>query len=322
MTTDPICTEADATQRLSGVLAPVLTPFRPDLSPDPERLVAHCRWLLAHGCAALAPFGTTSEANSLSVDERERLLDALLDAGLPPGRLVPGTGCCALPDTVRLTAHAVRHGCAGVLMLPPFYYKVVTEDGLFRAFAEVVERVGDDRLRVYLYHIPPIAQVGFGPDLVARLLRAYPRTIAGMKDSSGDLDHTRTMLARFASQGFDVFVGSERFLLENLRGGGVGCITATANVNPGAIDRLFREWRSPSAERLQEAVNGIRGTVERRPVIPALKAIVAHHAGEPDWRTVRPPLVELPDVERDALVAELAAMGFAMPDVPFEARSS
>jgi 4-hydroxy-tetrahydrodipicolinate synthase len=299
--------------RLTGVLAPVLTPFRQDLSPDLGRLVRHCRWLLGHGCVALAPFGTTSEANSLSVDERERLLGALLDAGIPPDRLMPGTGCCALPDTVRLTAQAVRCGCAGVLMLPPFYYKAVSEDGLFRAFAEVIERVGDDRLRVYLYHIPPVAHVSVGPKLVERLLRAYPKVIAGMKDSSGDLGNTMTMLELFAGEGFDVFVGSEKFLLESLRGGGVGCITATGNVNPGAIDRLFREWRSPEAERLQEEVNATRDVIEKLPVIPALKAIVAHHAGDPDWLTVRPPLVELAAADRERPLADLAAKGFEMP---------
>ncbi len=308
--TDP---QTAAPNRLSGVLAPVLTPFRPDLSPDPARLLAHCRWLLGHGCAGLAPFGTTSEANSLSVDERERLLDALVEGGIPPERLVPGTGCCALPDTVRLTAHAVRRGCAGVLVLPPFYYKGVSDDGLFRSFAELVERVGDDRLRVYLYHIPPVAQVGLGPALVERLLAAYPRAIAGMKDSSGDLANTRAMLERFAARGFDVFVGSERFLLAGLRGGGVGCITATANVNAAAVDRLFREWRSPSAERLQDDVNAIRGAIERVPVIPALKAILAHHAGDPGWETLRPPLVALAPAQREALLADLAARGFAMP---------
>jgi 4-hydroxy-tetrahydrodipicolinate synthase len=306
-------TEALDARRLAGVLAPVLTPFHEDLAPDGQRLVRHCRWLLAHGCAGLSPFGTTSEANSLSVDEREGLLDAILEGGVPADRLVPGTGCCALPDTVRLTAGAVRRGCAGVLALPPFYYKAVTEDGLFRSFAEVIERVGDDRLRVYLYHIPPVAQVGIGPKLVERLLRAYPRTIAGMKDSSGDFANTKTMIDLFAKEGFDVFVGSERFLLAGLRAGGVGCITATGNVNAAAIDRLYREWRSPEADELQEALNGLRGAIEKLPVIPALKAVVAHHAGDPAWLTVRPPLVALAPAQRDVLVADLAARRFEMP---------
>jgi 4-hydroxy-tetrahydrodipicolinate synthase len=300
-------------RRLAGVLAPALTPFGADLAPDPRRFVRHCRWLLAHGCAGLAPFGTTSEANSLSVGEREALLDSLLAGGVPADRLVPGTGCCALPDSVRLTAHAVRRGCAGVLMLPPFYYKGVTDDGLFRAFAEVVERVGDDRLRVYLYHIPPVAQVPIGPGLVERLLRAYPRAIAGMKDSSGDFANTRTMLDLFARDGFDVFVGSERFLLENLRAGGAGCITATGNVNAAAIERLFSGWRGQDADRLQEDVNRIRGVVDRLPVVAALKAIVADEAGDPGWTTVRPPLVALEPARRGPLLAELRALGFAMP---------
>jgi 4-hydroxy-tetrahydrodipicolinate synthase len=295
------------------VFTPVLTPFGADLAPDPRRFVRLCRWLLDHGCAGLAPFGTTSEANSLAVGEREALLDALLAEGIPAGRLLPGTGCCALPDSVRLTAHAVRRGCAGVLMLPPFYYKGVSDDGLYRGFAEVIERVGDDRLRVYLYHIPPVAQVGIGPKLVERLRAAYPRAIAGMKDSSGDFANTRTMLDLFARDGFDVFVGSERFLLENLRAGGVGCITATGNVNAPAIDRLYAGWRGPDADRLQEEVNGLRGLIEKLPVIAALKAVVAHEAGDPGWATVRPPLVPLPEDRRGPLLAELRARGFAMP---------
>jgi 4-hydroxy-tetrahydrodipicolinate synthase len=304
--------ESDGAAPLGGVLAPVLTPFGADLAPDAPRLAAHCQWLLAHGCAALAPFGTTSEANSLTVDEREWLLDALLEAGIPPERLLPGTGCCALPDTVRLTALAVRRGCAGALMLPPFYYKGVSDDGLFRAYAEVIERVAHDRLRVFLYHIPPIAQVGISPALVERLLRAYPRTIAGMKDSSGDFANTQRMIDAFAGGGFQVYVGSERFLLANLRAGGAGCITATANVNAAAIDRLFRGWRSPEAERLQELVNGVRAAVERAPVIAALKEIVAHHAGDAGWRAVRPPLVELGAAQREALLGELERLGFTM----------
>ncbi len=318
MTLDPNApSEASRTEdhRLRGVLAPVLTPFQADLSPDAVRLSSHCRWLLSHGCAGLVVFGTTSEANSLSVEERERLLEHLLQEGIDPRSLMPGTGCCALPDTVRLTKLAARHGCAGVLMLPPFYYKEVSEDGLFRSFAEVIERVGDARLRVYLYHIPPVAQVGIGPRLVERLLAAYPNTLAGMKDSSGDFDNTRTMLESFARSGFDVFVGSERFLLANMRGGGVGCITATANVNPAAIDRLFRAWRSPEASALEEPLSALRAALEGVPVIAALKHIVAHCAGDPAWRAVRPPLAPLSAPQAEALLARIQRLGLDMPGI-------
>jgi 4-hydroxy-tetrahydrodipicolinate synthase len=134
-----------------------------------------------------------------------------------------------------------------------------------------------------------------------------------MKDSSGDLANTRTMLDLFAKEGFDVFVGSERFLLENLRGGGVGCITATGNVHAAAIHRLYEAWRGPDADRLQEELNGVRGLLEKLPVIPALKAIVAEESGDPAWITVRPPLVALPEDRRGLLVADLHARGFAMP---------
>ena len=302
-------------RRVYGVLAPVLTPFHADLSPDAGRLARFCRWLLAHGCSALAPFGTTSEANSLSVDEREKLLDAIREDGVPAERLLVGTGACSLTDAVRLTAQAVRHGCAGVLMLPPFYYKAVSEDGFFRFFAEVIERVGDARLKIYLYHFPPVAHVGFSRKLVERLLRAYPRTVAGMKDSSGDFANTKTMLDAFAQDGFDVFVGSERFLLAGMRGGGAGCISATANVNAGAIDRLYRAWRSPEAEALQAEVDAVRGAVEKVPLIPGLKAIVALHAADPGWLNLRPPLVDLPPEQRAALLADVAALKLALPDL-------
>jgi 4-hydroxy-tetrahydrodipicolinate synthase len=311
--TTPAADPSGPRPRLSGILAPVLTPFRADLSPDPERLTSLCRWLLSQGCAGLAVFGTTSEANSLSADERQRLLEHLLGAGVDPATLLPGTGCCAFTDTVRLTGLAVRSGCAGALVLPPFYYKGVSDDGLFRSFAELIERVGDRRLRVYLYHIPPVAQVGFSAALIERLLSRYPGVVAGMKDSSGDWGHTRAAIDSFARSGFDVFVGSERFLLQNMRAGGVGCITASANVNPAAIARLFREWRSPGADGLQEELSAVRGLLERHPVIAALKAVAASFGGGPAWRPVRPPLVELPeDASRD-LAAELRRRGFDMP---------
>src|SRR5262249_2897351 len=235
--------------RIRGVLAPVVTPFKADLSADRDRFIRHCRWLLSQNCG-LAPFGTTSEANSMSADERISLLDSLVAAGLDPLRMMPGTGCCSIVETVALTGHAVKHGCAGVLMSPPFYYKDVTEEGLYRYFSEVVQRVGDARLRIYLYHIPPVAVVGITPNLVERLVKAYPSAIAGMKDSSGDWDNTKTFLDAFArgccqsGSDFDVFVGSETFLLANIGHGGAGTISATANVNPAAINALYHNAKS------------------------------------------------------------------------------
>jgi 4-hydroxy-tetrahydrodipicolinate synthase len=232
---------------IRGALAPVVCPFASDLRPDAARLIRHCRWLLEND-TGLAVFGTNSEGNSLSVPEKIALLDALVDAGIPAHRMMPGTGCCALPDTVELTRHAMRHGCAGVLMLPPFYYKGVSDDGLFASYSEVIERVGDARLRIYLYHIPQVSQVPLGLALIERLLARYPGTIAGVKDSSGDFDNTRAMLERFQPRGFDVFSGSESFLLATLRAGGAGCISAIANVNPAPIARLVREWQASDAD--------------------------------------------------------------------------
>src|SRR5204863_2652105 len=229
--------------------------------------------------------------NSLSVEAKVALLDALIAAGLPPARMMPGTGCCAFPDTVELTRRAVQHGCAGVLMLPPFYYKGVSDDGLFASYAEVIERVGHDRLRIYLYHIPPVSQVAISLPLIERLLARYPGTVAGIKDSSGDWNNTRAMLQRFTPQNFDVFAGSEAFLLATLRAGGAGCITATANVNPGPIARLARSWQQPDADDQQAALNTVRGVLQQFPMIPALRATIAHNADDPAWATVRPPLV-------------------------------
>ena len=298
--------------RLQGVLAPVVTPFRPDLSADPARFVRHCRWLLGHG-VGLAVFGTNSEANSLGVDERIDLLDRLVADGLDPARMMPGTGTCALADTVRLTRHAVTKGCAGVLMLPPFYYKGVSDEGLYRSYAEVIERVGDARLRVYLYHIPPVSQVPLSLALIERLLKAYPQAVAGIKDSSGDWNNTKALLDAFAAQDFDVFAGSETFLLANLRHGGRGCISATANVNPAAIHALSANWRDADADARQRALDAVRASFQKRPMIAAMKAAIAHWSGDAAWAQVRPPLVELDSQQADALVQELQGLGFSMP---------
>ena len=300
-------------ERITGVLSPVVTPFGKDLAPDAQRFVRHCKWLLAGGCSGLAVFGTNSEANSMSVDEKLQLLEALVAGGVPTAALMPGTGHCALSDSVTMTRRAVQMGCGGVLMLPPFYYKGVSDEGLYRNFAEVIERVGDDRLRLYLYHIPPVSQVPITLTLIERLLKKYPGVVAGLKDSSGDWSNTKAMLDAFAKSGFDVFAGSEVFLLENMRHGGKGCITATGNVNPGPIDQVYRNWQAANADALQAGITATRNIVQKVPMIPALKAIIAHFANDPGWRTVRPPLVELERDQEEGLIAELRSSGFRMP---------
>ncbi|HSV82765.1 MAG TPA: dihydrodipicolinate synthase family protein [Ramlibacter sp.] len=299
--------------RPCGIFSPVLTPFDSGLAPDAQRLVRHCRWLLAQD-VGLAVFGTNSEANSLSVSEKRRLLDALLEAGVPPARLLPGTGACALPDAIELTRHAVRTGCAGALMLPPFYYKGVSDEGLFRSFARVIDAVADERLRVFLYHIPAVSGVPLSLSLIERLLQAYPGIVAGIKDSSGDWSNTAAMLERFQPRGFDVFAGSENFLLATMRAGGAGCITATGNVNPGPIVRLFETWKGADAEAQQELLDRQRAAFAAFPMIPAMKAAIAWKSGRTDWRHVRPPLVELDPAQQLQLQAALDRVGFSMPE--------
>jgi 4-hydroxy-tetrahydrodipicolinate synthase len=300
--------------RISGVLSPVCTPFKPDLSPDYDRLLRHCRWLLSQN-AGLAVFGTNSEANSLSVEERVELLERLVEGGIDPRRMMPGVGCCAIPETVRLTSLAVKLGCAGVLMLPPFYYKGVTDEGLYRSFAEVIDRVGSSELRVYLYHIPPVAQVSITLGVTERLLKAYPKQVVGLKDSSGDWNNTMSFLDAFSASGFDVFVGSEGFLLRNMRQGGRGCISATANVNPAPIARLYETWQTPDAADQQARLAEIRDAFNKLPMIPALKAAIGHYTHDPRWGSVRPPLVPLTAEQVASLVADLEKKGFTMPGV-------
>ena len=253
----------------------------------------------------------------MSAAERMKLLDTLVAAGIDRSRMMPGTGCCSINETVELTTHAVRHGCAGVLMLPPFYYKAVSEEGLYRYFSEVVQRVADTRLKIYLYHIPPVAIVGITPKLVERLLKAYPNTIAGMKDSSGDWNNTKTFLDAFAKNGFDVFVGSESFLLANMRNGGMGTISATANVNPAAIYELYRRWDAAGdADQQQSKLNVVREAFSSSKfpsMIAALKQAIAFYGNDPEWIRLRPPLVELTTEQAESLAAELKAIGFAMP---------
>lgn len=297
--------------RFSGVIAPLVTPFGDDGAPDPERFVTHADWLLNNGCNALAPFGTTSEANSLGLDERMELLEELVDSDVDPGKLLPGTGMCSVADAIALTQHAVDLECGGCLMLPPFYYKAPSEEGLFRYFAEVIESVADDRLKVYLYHIPPIAQVGFSLSLIGRLKQEFPDTVVGLKDSSGDWANTKSILDAYPD--LEIFPGSEAFLLDGLRAGAAGTISASANVNATALRDVYDNWKNPAADDYQAKITAVRKVFQSQPMIPLMKAIIAHYRHDPAWARPRPPLVELDQSVAAAAIATLEREhGFGM----------
>ena len=301
--------------RIRGVLAPVLTPFNHELEPDVDRFIAHCQWLIGND-AGLAIFGTNSEAASLSVDERIFLTDALLGAGVPASRLMPGTGACSLSDAVTLTRHAVENGAAGVLMVPPFYFKNVSDDGLFAYYSEVIERVGDERLAIYLYHIPQFTQVPITLGLIERLLKRYPKTVAGAKDSSGDWNNSKAMIDTFGKDGFDVFPASEFLLSKAMPIGGAGCISATVNMNPAGIHAVYEQWNGVQAESLQAQADTIRKIFQAVPMIPAMKHVVAEFARDPEWRFVRPPLCQLTEDVASDLLHQLRAAEFNMEGYP------
>lgn len=298
-------------QTAFGIWAPAVTPLDPDLAPDPGRFAAHVRWLLGNGCHGVAVFGTTGEANSFSVDERIALLDATLEAGIPPERLMVGTGCCALTDSVRLTRHAVESGCERVLMLPPFYYKGVSDEALLASYGAVIDRVGHDDLSVFLYHFPRLSGVAITTGLVELLLNSpYAEVIKGIKDSSGDPEGTRTFITQFP--GLTVFPGTEALLLAGLEAGGAGCITASANVNAPAIRRVYDAWSSKSAESagLQEVISAQRSALQSQPLIPALKRILAQALDDPAWLAMRPPMLPTGGAQAAEQDAALAAAGF------------
>ena len=303
-------TPATAT-RLKGVLAAGLTLLNEDLSIDADATIQHTRWLLSHGCDSVLIFGTTGEANSFTIRERLALIDAIGRSNLPKNLLMIGTGCCAVPDTVELTKRTLDIGTVNALALPPFYYKNVSDDGLFAALARAIDGIGDTRLNLYLYHFPALTGVPYGHGVIERLLKAYPGTVAGIKDSSGDFDNMKAMIARFP--GFDVFSGTEEYLLDVLRLGGVGTISATCNVTCAAARDVYTNWKGADADRLQATLTAQRKAFANVPVPPSCKAILVRHGGRKSWLAVRPPFMRAEPAAIDALMARLQAASFTLP---------
>lgn len=295
-----------------GVNAAVLTAMGPDLAPDPARTAAHARWLLAHGCDGLGVLGTTGEAASLGVRERMALLEGLVARGVPAARLMPGTGTAALTDTAELTRHAASLGCPGVLVLPPFYYKAPTEEGLYAYFSEVVARSGGGA-RVYLYNFPQQSAVPFSLDLIARLLRAFPGVVRGVKDSSGDYANMKAMADAFAGEGFEVYTGSDEFLSRMLADGGAGCITAAANLNSRFGAAAVRAHRAGATDEAAQAMlAATRRAATSVPLIAGLREVLARSTGDEAWRRIRPPNAPLSPEAAEAVWAAWEATG-ALP---------
>lgn len=299
--------DAKRPEKATGVWVPAATPFRADLSVDFERYVAHCKKLLDDGAHGLAVLGTTSEANSLDFGERETVLERLVKAGIPANQLLPGTGAPSIGDTVRLTRHAVALGVRGVLLLPPYYYKNVSDEGLYAFVAEVIRRVNDRRLAIYLYNFPQMTTISWSPVLVGLLIHDFPDTVLGLKDSSGQIHYMETLLEQ--NPGFAVFPSSEGLLLRALRNGAAGCISATANTHVTGIRWLFDGWQGPHAQELHEMVSRVRDAVQPFGWIPGVKAILASREGTSDWTRVRPPLDALDERQTKELLAAVAAAG-------------
>jgi 4-hydroxy-tetrahydrodipicolinate synthase len=290
----------------TGVFCAALTPVDADLNPNHRAFAAHCRSLVDDGLTGVALLGTTGEANSFSVAEREGLLEAAVEGGVAPGRLLPGTGVTALTETVRLTRHALSLGVTTVVMLPPFYYKGIGDDGLFAAYAETIERVGDARLGIVLYHIPQFSAVPIPGAVIERLMARYPGTVVGVKDSSGDLDHMTGLAERFP--GLSVLCGADPLMLPMLGRGGAGAITATTNLVGADLAFVFRHHADPAraaeVAAAQARVVAMRNRASRFAQMASLKALLADRLGDPAWRNMRPPLVPLGDAERAALLAD------------------
>lgn len=297
--------------QVSGVYCASATPIQADLSPNLPAFTSHCRWLLDEGCDGIALLGTTGEANSFSGAERKAILEAALASGISPDRLMPGTGLANIPETIDLTRHALSAGVTRVVMLPPFYYKGVSDDGLFEAYAKVIEGVDDARLKVILYHIPQMSGISISHDLIERLLMAFPDTVVGIKDSAGKLENMEAMIARFP--GFSVLAGADPLLLPLMQKGGAGCITATSNLVGRDLKTVFKGANDPAqadaVARAQDRINAFRNLSNSYVQIPAIKGMVGCLTGDSGWRRMRPPLMALSDAEAADLRAKLIGIG-------------
>ena len=297
-----------STAALSGIWPALLTPLNADLSIDVASFAAHSRALLAAGCGGVTPFGTTGEGPSFGLAERRDAIDALVAGGVPAAQILVSTSCAALPETLALTRHALEIGAHGCLMLPPFFLKGVSDQGVIDAYRFVIDAVADARLKLYLYHIPQVAGVGVSHEVIATLKRQYPQTIVGIKDSGCDLAHSIALADAFMHE-LTVYVGNELDLPELGRRGSTGAVSGLANFLPRLVHRLVIQPDAPSTVHDRARVDRLLGLLGGYALTPALKGIMAVLNDDPAWLRVRPPLVALTPDSLRALQAEVRAFG-------------
>ncbi|MDV3253298.1 dihydrodipicolinate synthase family protein [Devosia sp. BK] len=295
---------------VSGVFCASATPVLENGAPDHAAFAAHCKALIEEGCDGVALLGTTGEANSFSITQRQDLLEKVIVAGLDPQRLLPGTSQTNIPDSITLVKHAVEAGVKACVVLPPFYYKGVSDEGLFRFYAELIEGVGSNDLRVILYHIPPIAQIGISLDLTARLREAFPGVIVGVKDSSGKIESMQAFAGAF--ENFSVLAGADPFMLPLLRLGGAGCVTSSSNLIGKHLRVVFDNWFDPAqnekVDAAQARINAWRDLSNAYVQLPTIKAMLAKRRNHAGWTRVRPPLVDLTPAELDTVWTKMAEL--------------
>lgn len=295
---------------IKGLISPILSPFDDSLNFNQEMYNELAKDLLSTGCSGLAPFGTTGEALSVSNDERMQALENLIKSGVLPDKLIPGTGLCNFPDTVKISRHAVELGCKGVMTLPAFYFKDVTDEGLFQYYEKLIDEINHPNLKIYLYHIPQVSGVGLSIPLVKKLRSAYPEIIVGIKDSSGVWENTEQLLS---IDGLIVYPGAELPVIDAIKLGGPGCISATANFNPTNIAKvieLSHDGKWDQAEEVHKDVKEVRYLFQDYSAIPAQKAMLAIKYKDERWKNIRPPLVQISDQRSSELAEKLRNHGF------------
>lgn len=298
------------TKAVRGIYAAAVSPFDEAGALDVPKLIAYCRHLMGEGgCDGVAPTGTTGEGNSIPMAERLALPAAFAEAGIPADRVIFGTGACATGDAIALTRAAVAAGYVNVLVLPPFYYKGVSDDGIHAYVARLIGAVGDDRLRVYLYHFPQMSMTPFSVDLVLRLKRDFGAQIAGLKDSSGDFAQSKAFADATGGVAgdFDVYPSSEAMVFDALEAGCAGIISGSTNAFAAKVQRALKAEGADRATAL-EAVKAARATAGKYNLMAAMKQIEAWRTGDDGWTRMAPPLVPLTEAQKASLKADLAAL--------------